>query len=301
MKNSVLLILGSLAVGALLVCRPSVSQESGFDLAAADAAVRKADAEWAAAADTAGVDAWMAHYGADAIVLLPNDQLANGKELVRRSVARFLATSHLSVAWHPVRVEVARSGELAFLVGAYDLRFADARGASKSDRGRLEEIWRKQTDGSWKCIVDTWNSDETAGAPPSATSSQPAPAVVPGSDPPAANRVAPPASPAHTLDPKYGAMPSHHEESIRQYFQDHLKDPDSVQYQEITRPEQGFTKGISGTVLMSETRNYGWTVKATINAKNSAGSYAGFKTYRFLFRGEKIVHVLAPLTGDEIN
>ncbi len=299
MMNGLLRFLGSLAVGSLLVCQAGRSQEPGSDLAAADAAVRQADADWAAAASTAGVDAWVAHYGADAIVLLPDDQLANGKELVRRSVARLLSAPHFWVAWHPVRVDVARSGELAYLVGVYELRSADSRGALKSDRGRLSEIWRKQVDGSWKCIVDTWSSDESAGVPSSAVSALPAPAA-PRQEPPAAIRAVPPPTPAHATDSKFGAMPARYEESVRQYFQDHLKDPESVQYQEITRPEQGFTKGTSGTILMSETRNYGWVVKATINARNSAGSYSGFKTYTFLFRGEKIAHVLVPLTGNEI-
>ena len=300
MKNSLLIFLGSVAAASLLVSQPSLSEGSATDLAAADAAVRKADAEWAAAASTGGVDAWMAFYGADAIVLLPNEPLANGKELVRRSVARLLALPHLSVAWHPIKVEMARSAELAYLIGAYELRFADSRGAPKSDRGRLIEIWRKQTDGSWKCIVDTWSPDDFAAVPSNAFTSQPEPAT-PGSEAPAANKAVEPTTHAQASDPKYGAMPIHYEEAIRQYFQEHLKDPDSVQYQEISKPEQGYTKGMTGNVLMRETRNYGWTVKATINAKNSGGSYVGLKSYTFLFRSEKILHVLAPLTGDEIN
>ena len=291
MKNK-LSLLPSLAVAFLLVCRPSLSEESATDLAAADAAVRAADAAWAAAASTAGADAWMAFYGADAIVLLPNEPLANGKELVRRSVARFLALPRLSVTWHPVRVEMAHSGELAYLIGAYELRFADSRGAPKSDRGRLSEVWRKQTDGSWRCIVDTWSSDDFAATSSNAVPSQPAPA---------ANALAVPVPHAPAADPKYGAMPIHYEEAIRQYFQEHLKDPDSVEYREISKPEQGYTKGITGNVLMRETRNYGWTVKATINAKNSGGTDAGLKSYTFLFRGDKLLHVLAPLTGDDVN
>jgi hypothetical protein len=39
----------------------------------------------------------------------------------------------------------------------------------------------------------------------------------------------------------------------------------------------------------------------TINAKNSHDSYTGFKTYTFLFRGEKIVDARLPLPGDEMN
>ena len=274
------------------MCHPCLSEEPGGDLAAADAAVRQADAAWASAAGSAGVDAWMGFYGADAIVLLPNEPLANGKELVRRSAARFLAMPRLSVTWHPITVELAHSGELANVSAAYELHYADSRGAPKSDRGRLLEIWRKQTDGSWKCIVDTWSSDAVAAAPANAVFAPPAPAAL---------AVPAPATRAQAADPKFGALPIHYEEAIRQHFQEHLKDPDSVQYHEIGKPEQGYTKGITGNVLMRETRNYGWTVKATIDAKNSAGGYAGPKSYTFLFRGEKILHILAPLSGDEIS
>ena len=120
----------------------------------------------------------------------------------------------------------------------------------------------------------------------------PPPASIPESGPP---------KPARVAATKYGDMPTDYKEAIRKYFLEHLKYPDTVQYQEITKPEQGYTTAITGTFLMRETREYGWTVKATINAKNSNNSYVGFKTYTFLFRGEKIVDTRLPLPGDEAN
>ena len=100
---------------------------------------------------------------------------------------------------------------------------------------------------------------------------------------------------------KYGDMPAGYQEAIRKYFLEHLKHPDSVQYREITQPEQGYMTAVTCTFFMSEKREYGWTVKATINAKNSHDGYVGFKTYTFLFRGEKIVDARSPLPGDEMN
>jgi ketosteroid isomerase-like protein len=302
MKNRPRVILASLAVTSVFLCWPNLSARSEPDLAAAEAAVRKADAERAAAASTASVDAWMAFYAADAIVRLPHEQLASGMELVRSGVSHLLALPHLAVAWHPVKVEMAGSGDLAYLAGAYELGFGDARGAPLSDRGRVLEIWRKQGDGTWKCIVDIWNSDE-AGAAASHAAPQPsAPAAVPASEPRAANVTGEPTpTPAQVADAKYGDVPIRYEETIRQYFQKHLKDPGTVQYQEITKPEKGYTKAVTGNVLMREARDYGWTVRATINAKNSQGRYVGFKTYTFLFRGEKIFHTLSPMPSDEIN
>jgi ketosteroid isomerase-like protein len=310
MKNRRLAFLAFLSIASLFVCRPSLAAASA-DLAAAEAAVRTTDAEWAAAATTASVDAWMAFYTADAIVLLPNNQLASGTELIRHSVGRLLAQSHLLVAWRPIKVEVAQSSDLAFLTEAYELRFADSRGALVSDRGRRLEIWRKQADGAWKCFVDTWSLDQPNAAPSAAppasvqgdspASGVAAPLAQTAPPPPAELRESEPPAPARAAATKYGDMPTDYQEAIRKYFLERLKYPESVQYREITKPEQGYTTAVIGTFLMSEKREYGWKVKATINAKKSDNRYVGFKTYTFLFRGEKIVDARAPLPGGEMN
>jgi ketosteroid isomerase-like protein len=303
MKNGLLGLLAFLAF--LFACRPSLAAKSAADLAALEAAVRKADADWAAAANSASVDAWMAFYAADAVLLLPNDQLASDKELLLRSVSDLLALPHLSVTWSPIKVEVARSGEKALVIDAYELRFGDSRGALVSDRGRRLEIWRKQADGTWKCIVDTWTLDQPIAAPPAAPlasahrTSPTVPSVAPL--PPIVAPDTGPPSPAGGVVTKFGETPIYFKEAIGKYFQGHLKYPESIQYREIADPKQGYTTAVTGTFLMHETRTYGWTVKTTINAKNSRDSYVGFKTYTFLFRGEKIVDIRLPLPGDEMG
>ena len=131
------------------------------------------------------------------------------------------------------------------------------------------------------------------------------PATVQGA-PPAAGSGAPllhkepPPAPTREVATKYGDMPADYKEAIQSYFLKHLRYPDSVQYQGITKPEQGYTTAVAGAFLMREKREFGWTVRVTINAKNSQDSYAGFKTYTFLFRGEKIVDARLPLPGNEM-
>jgi hypothetical protein len=137
------------------------------------------------------------------------------------------------------------------------------------------------------------STSPTAGsAAPTARGEPPPPAAAPESGPPA---------PARGSATKYGDLPTNYEEAIRQYYRANLKHPESVQYREITQPEQGYTTEVTGGLLMRETREYGWRVKATINAKDSHDRYVGFKTYTFLFRGEKIVDARLPLPGDEMN
>jgi ketosteroid isomerase-like protein len=294
----------ALTLCSLVACPLGALAVGSADLAAAEKGVRAADAAWAAAAQTGNIDAWMAFYSADTIVMPPNASLTSGKDLARQSISTLLAHPHLSMSWHPINVQVAASADLASLTGGYELHFDDARGAPVADHGKVLEIWRRDSDGSWRCIVDTWISD---GSTLPATSAASAPNVAPAavavgaSAAAAAAPVAAAAAPAmSTPGPsragpsEYGEMPLHYEDAIRQYFDDHLKDPGSIRYQQITTPEKGHVAVLTGGVLYNEKQLLGWTVKATVDAKNSHGNYVGWVTYSFLFRGEQIVHTTIP-------
>ena len=156
--------LGSVCLGfflalAVLGCS-STQQTAPADTRAADeAAVRKTDADWATAAQTKQVDSWVAFYSDDVLVLPPNEQAATGKDSVHKTIGDLLALPGLSVNWKAAKVEVAKSGDLAYVQGAYELGMKDPKGKPVSDHGKYVEVWKKQPDGSWKCAVDTWNSD----------------------------------------------------------------------------------------------------------------------------------------------
>jgi ketosteroid isomerase-like protein len=113
---------------------------------------------WVAAGQSKSVDAWVAFYADGAAVLPPNEPIANSRKAIRKSVSELLRLPGLSIDWKPMKIEVARSGELAYLYSAYRLAWNDS-GKGATDSGKNVEIWKKQSDGHWKCIVDTWNSD----------------------------------------------------------------------------------------------------------------------------------------------
>lgn len=157
---SVVILLEFLLLLLATSCDSARQQPAAPDMRAAEAAnIRQLDADWVKAAQSKQVDAWMAFYADDAVALPPNDKAASGKENIRKPVAGLLGLPELSITWQPTKAEVARSGDLAYLYGVYELSFKDPGGKTISDRGKNVEIWKKQSDGSWKCIVDTWNSD----------------------------------------------------------------------------------------------------------------------------------------------
>ena len=56
---------------------------------------------------------------------------------------------------------------MGYLYGTYQVSIKDPKGGpALNDTGKMVEIWRKQPDGKWKCIVDTYNSDLPAPAAP---------------------------------------------------------------------------------------------------------------------------------------
>ena len=136
-----------------------------FSASAADPkieqALRDLDAQWSAAAAAKDVDKTVSFYSDDAIVLPPNGPAATTKEAIR-NVWKDMIASATSVNWKATRVEVAKSGDMAYLSGTYEVTMNDGT----KDRGKYLEVWEKQADGKWKCGADMWNSDLPAPASP---------------------------------------------------------------------------------------------------------------------------------------
>jgi ketosteroid isomerase-like protein len=126
--------------------------------------LRDLDAQWAKAAAAKDVAQTIAHYSDDAIVLPPNATSAATKEAIRNVWKDMFASPSLVISWQPTRVQVGKSGEMAWVRGTYELTMNDASGKPIDDRGKYLEVWEKQTDGNWKCAADMWNSDLAASA-----------------------------------------------------------------------------------------------------------------------------------------
>jgi len=126
--------------------------------------LRDLDAQWAKAAAAKDVEQTIGYYSDDAIVLPPNATSAATKEAIRNVWKDMFASPSLVISWQPTRVQVGKSGEMAWVRGTYELTMNDASGKPIDDRGKYLEVWEKQTDGNWKCAADMWNSDLAASA-----------------------------------------------------------------------------------------------------------------------------------------
>ena len=158
-----------LLVIPVLLLAASCGPSSSPDTREADAAaIRSADEQWTAAAAKNDLEATVSFYAPDAVLLPPNAPLAADAKAIRESWAGILGPN-MAVSWKPTKIEVAKSGDIGYLYGTYALTIKDPKGGAPiNDTGKIVEIWRKQADGKWKCIVDTYNSDLPAAPAPSA-------------------------------------------------------------------------------------------------------------------------------------
>ncbi len=129
------------------------------DTKAIEQALRDLDAQWSAAAGTKDLEKTIAFYSGDAIVLPTNAPAATTKEAIRNTWKDLLASPGLAISWKTTKVEVAKSGDIAYTTGTYELTMNDASGKPAPDHGKYVEVWKKQADGKWKVAADIWNSD----------------------------------------------------------------------------------------------------------------------------------------------
>ena len=121
--------------------------------------LRDLDTQWSEAAATKDLEQTVAYYSDDAIVLPPNTASATTREAIRNAWKDLLAIPGFAITWKPIRVELGKSADLAWVSGTYEVTMNDPTGKPIHDRGKYLEVWKRQPDGNWKCGADIWNSD----------------------------------------------------------------------------------------------------------------------------------------------
>ena len=115
--------------------------------------------------NTGDVDTIMAMYAPDAEVLAPGNPRAVGTEAIRALVTKL--SGELQAGGITLQLndddKADASGDLGWHSGSYDVK--DASGAV-IDSGNYLAVMRRQADGKFLMIRDTWNSDRPPPAPP---------------------------------------------------------------------------------------------------------------------------------------
>ncbi len=147
----------------LVVCVALLPVTLTFAAGPGEKAVRDADEQWSKVAAAKDLDKTVSFYAADAVVLPPNQAAVTTKDGIRNLWKGFF-DSLMEISWKTTRVDMAKSGDMGYLIGTYEMTMKDGT----KDKGKYCEVWKKQADGKWKVSTDMFSSDLPApGASPS--------------------------------------------------------------------------------------------------------------------------------------
>ena len=129
-----------------------------MDLDAEKARLLKRDAEWAnLASEGRDVERILSYWTDDAIVLPPGLPAVVGKDSLRRYVQSSLEIPGFKIGWTSTEVTLSSDGNLAYLVGRNTVTMDAPDGRTTRTEGRAVTIWRRESDGEWRCAIDIWN------------------------------------------------------------------------------------------------------------------------------------------------
>ena len=129
--------------------------------AADEQAIRAANAQWSRAAGAKDLEGTLSFYADDAVLLWPNSPPAVGKQAVRAAWSEEFKDPAYSLSWRIDQVVISRSGDLAYSRGSYDFTYALA-GHAVREHGKYLVVWKKQSNGAWRVVVDVSNADAPA-------------------------------------------------------------------------------------------------------------------------------------------
>lgn len=123
------------------------------------ATLRQLETEFMQAAAERGSQGYMSYYAEDSLELPNGSDVLMGKIAIAKTMG-FLDDKNNSLTWKPLGSDV--SGDLAYTYGTYEFHSKDKNGRLVVDYGKYTTIWKRQTDGSWKVVLDMGNATPAA-------------------------------------------------------------------------------------------------------------------------------------------
>jgi uncharacterized protein (TIGR02246 family) len=121
------------------------------------AEIETADEQFSKAVASHDLDAAAGFYADDARMLAPNLPILDGRPAIREFFDRMMSGGVRAIDLDTI--DVLEGGDLAVEYGRYRIAVDVAGGEPIEDRGKYVTVHRRQADGEYKIVVDTFHSD----------------------------------------------------------------------------------------------------------------------------------------------
>ena len=162
MKSRVfgLLCLAALLLAGIVACQPHRSPIDTANIESEPEEIRSEADAWFKAIAEKDLEKTLSFYAPDAQYLSAGRPAAATADERRKLWVEDYATPGFASDETTTKIEVARCGDLAYQRGTYALSAQDDKGKVTQSTGRFVVVWKKQSNGQWKAIIDIDNADQ---------------------------------------------------------------------------------------------------------------------------------------------
>lgn len=146
------IVLAVLLVILVTGCQQAVNPAAERD------AIREVERAGINAANQGDINAWLAAYTANAILLPPDADPVTGRVSMEAWGKIELTKPGFALKYENDQTEISQTADMGYTMGRYELTVNDDKGNPVAKRGKYVRLFRKQTDGAWKCTADMWNA-----------------------------------------------------------------------------------------------------------------------------------------------
>jgi ketosteroid isomerase-like protein len=127
--------------------------------------ILKTDKEFSAMCMKQGMSEAFIYYAAeDVIKMRPYEFPIMNKAELQRMFNEHSSDGNLKFGWEPVKADISSSGDLGYTFGNWKIFVPhDSTHKDTTLFGNYVSIWKKQSDGSWKYVLDGGNSTPAQG------------------------------------------------------------------------------------------------------------------------------------------
>ena len=114
--------------------------------------------DWSDAEGAKDLEKCVSFYAEDGERFATGSPLIVGRDALRKEWAKYLSVPG-SFHWATSKVEVARSGDLAYETGVFVIKTVDKNQQPAIIHGKYVLVWIKEADGKWIVVADIDNPD----------------------------------------------------------------------------------------------------------------------------------------------
>lgn len=136
----------------------SCQEKKQIDLAVEAEALMATSREWAQSQSN---EEYLSYWTEDAQLTQSGQPTLRGHEAIMGMLEGTAEIPGFKVMWEPYEAHVSESGDMGYLLEKTSFTMNDSLGNPMTQYYRTVTIWKKQEDGSWKCVVDQLSEDPT--------------------------------------------------------------------------------------------------------------------------------------------